>query len=89
MYKLHSEVEEWYLQEEHLCENPGYEPEISQNLVCCLIVILSRGGGVVPHEAHNLETPVRVRPPQQITCRSLLVGPDSDRKGVGETLVSP
>ena len=27
--------------------------------------LISRGGGVVPHEAHNLETPVQFRPPQQ------------------------
>lgn len=27
----------------------------------------SRGGGAVPREAHNLETPVQFRPPQQKT----------------------
>ena len=31
--------------------------------------LISRGGGVVPHEAHNLETPVQFRPPQQENLR--------------------
>lgn len=28
------------------------------------VYVSSRGSGVVPYEAHNLETPVQFRPPQ-------------------------
>ena len=35
-----------------------------------MIELSSRGSGVVPYEAHNLETPVQFRPPQHFEYTS-------------------